>query len=61
MERVVHKGARPRTDGCLSSFTGSLATPTENDAFVTTSIITSVYGRGFEYMRFKNKENELPQ
>ena len=33
----------------------------DKDAFVTTSAVTSVYGRGFEYMRFKNKENELPQ
>ena len=29
----------------------------DKDAFVTTSAVTSVYGRGFEYMKFKNTES----
>jgi uncharacterized membrane-anchored protein YitT (DUF2179 family) len=31
----------------------------DKDAFVTTSAVTSVYGRGFEYMKFKS--NEMPK
>jgi uncharacterized membrane-anchored protein YitT (DUF2179 family) len=31
----------------------------DKDAFVTTSAVTSVYGRGFEYMKFKS--NETPK